>query len=147
MNAFVVVIALCLLVIDYYIIKNTKKPPQLIEVEKRFEKLRTYIRSNSNIPEKFKQLDHPVKITAWHRVKKVGYNVNKGTEIGLCIDGSPNDIMNVLLHELAHTTTIKYSHNSDFWNNFRELTRIASDAGVYQPITELKDFCGKKIRD
>lgn len=146
-KSILIPVALVLLVIDYYIIKNTKKPPQLIEVEKRFEKLREYIRTNPNVPEKFKKLDRPIKITAWHRVKSVGYNVNKGSEIGLCIDGSPNDIMNVLLHELAHTVTVKYSHNENFWNHLKELTSVAVDAGVYQPITEVKDFCGKKIRD
>lgn len=146
-KSIVLPVALVLLVIDYYIIKNAKKPKQLVEVEERYEKLRRYIKSNPNVSEKFKKLDHPIKITAWYKTKEVGYNVNKGSEIGLCIDGSANDIMNVLIHELAHSTVDEYSHNDNFWNNVKELTRLAIDAGVYEPIPNAKEFCGKKIRD
>ena len=34
-----------------------------------------------------------------------------------------------------------------FWDNFKELRDIAIEHEMYTPITQDKEFCGKKIKD
>jgi hypothetical protein len=79
--------------------------------------------------------------------KELGYNTNKGYEIGLCLDGTSNQVFHVLLHELAHSTVKEYDHNKEFWQNFKELREIAASHGLYQAITGSQPFCGKFIKD
>ena len=78
----------------------------------------------------------------WERGGGVGWNVYKGYEIGLCIDGTPNQIFHVLLHELAHCTVPEYEHSPQFWQNFRELRDIAVELKImrlYQSTGFLQD--------
>ena len=67
---------------------------------------------------------------------QVGYNVNKGEIIGLCMykDGkflNVNTIMFVLLHELSHSMTVAYSHDKEFWDNFSFILNEAMKIGIY----------------
>jgi hypothetical protein len=117
------------------------------EVKRRYKILREYIQDNhATVPEKFWILETPI-ILVGKASGDLGYNSNKGFEIGICLDGTPNDIFHVLLHELSHSTVEEYSHSEQFWNNFSELKNIASNLGIYQKITEKKEFCGKFISD
>lgn len=100
------------------------------------------------VPDKFKVLLKPVLLVGYLKKKKeLGYNTNKGYEICLCLDGTVNQIFHVLLHELTHSTVKEYSHNEDFWQNFKELRELATGWGLYQPIVESQPFCGKSIKD
>ncbi len=76
----------------------------------------------------------------------VGYNVNKGYEIFLCLKGDENAVMHVLLHELSHITVTEYDHSSKFWNNLKEIKEIAKKIGIYQTISSQK-FCDGIISD
>ena len=89
-----------------------------------------------------------IPITA-HRYTNgyIGYNVSKGMGIGICIDGEPNEIFHVLLHELAHCTVDEYSHSKEFWKNFSELKTICVSLGIYQEIPQKTEFCGKHVQD
>ena len=77
----------------------------------------------------------------------VGYNMNKGDEIGLCIDGSVNEIMHVLIHELAHSTVKNYAHDKKYWNKYNELKNVAISIGIYEEIPEKSEFCGRHVQD
>jgi hypothetical protein len=77
----------------------------------------------------------------------VGYNTNKGQEIAICLDGTPNEIFHVLIHELAHCTVDEYSHSEEFWANYVELRDICIQLGIYQKIPERTKFCGEHIQD
>jgi len=77
----------------------------------------------------------------------VGFNVNKGSEITICLDGSTNEIFHVLIHELAHSTVEEYSHSEQFWVNYNELMEICIQIGIYQKITEKTEFCGQHVQD
>jgi len=79
--------------------------------------------------------------------KELGYNVNKGNEIGLCLGGTCNQMMHVLIHELAHCTVKEYDHTPEFWNNYSKLKQYCFELGIYQEIPEVTKFCGKYIRD
>jgi WLM domain len=77
----------------------------------------------------------------------VGYNVGKGAEIYVCINGPINNVMHVLLHELAHNTVNEYDHSSAFWNNLGRLKEIAESIGIYEPIGTDVPFCNGTIGD
>lgn len=77
----------------------------------------------------------------------IAYNVNKGYEIYICLDGKKiNAAMYVLLHELAHITVEEYNHSEQFWANFRKLREYASQFGIYTPEYEM-EYCGQAIKD
>ena len=136
-----------LLVLDVYLIYSTRDPENLIEVKRRYKILRTYIQTHhSSVPEKFWVLETPVVLVG-KESGDLGYNSNKGYEIGLCLSGDPNDIFHVLLHELAHSTVDEYSHSEQFWKNFAELRDLASSIGLYEKIPAKKEFCGQYIQD
>ena len=141
------ILVFLLVAVDLYIILSNREPKNLREVKKRYETLRLYIQNNTaSVPEKFHVLAHPVVIVG-KDAGEIGYNSNKGYEIGVCLDGTPNDIFHVLLHELSHSTVQEYSHSEQFWKNFSKLKGIASSLGLYQNIPERKSFCGQYIQD
>jgi|LauGreDrversion2_5_1035112.scaffolds.fasta_scaffold19426_2 hypothetical protein len=114
----------------------------LAEVRRRYAVLR------ENPPVGMEKLKNPVVLFWFTKTRQeIGYNVNKGSEIGLCVDGTPNDIFHVLMHELAHTVTLSFAHNDMFWQNFDILKKHCIELGIYEPIKEKKEFCGKFIRD
>jgi hypothetical protein len=119
----------------------------LREVKKRYESLCSYINQNKDsVPKKFWIITNPV-ILVGRDAGELGYNSSKGYEIGLCLDGSVNDIFHVLLHELSHSTVEEYSHSKQFWDNFSELKDLCVSLGLYQKIPEKKEFCGQFIQD
>ena len=85
---------------------------------------------------------------------EAAYSINKGDRIGLCVVHQDrvvdyNTTLFVLLHELAHIMTEKYSHNEEFWESFSILLEVATNVGLYQyqdyssnPV----DFCGHSIK-
>ena len=128
-----------------YLIWTVHEPKTLTEVKRRYKVLRDHIK-NSIVPEKFHILKTPV-LLAGKEAGELGYNSNKGYEIGLCLNGSPNDIFHVLLHELSHSTVEEYSHSEQFWENFSELRSMCTNLGIYEKIPERKAFCGQFIQD
>lgn len=121
---------------------NTREPPVLTEVKKRYAHLRR------QPPPGMEKLSEPVVLTGFReRYGEIGYNVNKGTEIGLCVDGEVNEVFHVLIHELAHTMTRSYAHDKKFWENYEKIKRHCIDIGIYEDMDGRQKFCGKYIRD
>jgi hypothetical protein len=139
--------ALLLLIINILIFTNTKEPEELTEVREKYQVLREHLKETNN--EEFDMLYDEIPITAHYRISRgaVGYNSNKGYEIGLCIDGNVNEIFHVLLHELAHGTVKEYSHSKEYWKNFKKLREMSIDLGIYQEITKKTKFCNKYVQD
>lgn len=82
------------------------------------------------------------------------YSVNKGESIVVCIrqtDNSfvdMNDVLYVVIHELAHLSTDEIGHTDTFWNNFRFLLQEAQDMGVYKRRDygrQPADYCGIRL--
>ena len=122
---------------------TTIEPMKLRLVKERYKIFRESVEGTE-----FEKLKHPIPITAHHRLKgTVGYNLNKGAEIGLCIDGEVNEIMHVLIHELAHSTVPEWTHSDNFWNNFMELRGICESIGIYTRLPDKTKFCGQYIQD
>jgi len=141
MIAFVI-----LLVINLFIFFQTRQPQEFVEVKEKYQILRDHLKSTNN--EKFGMLVRPIPITGVKRMNgTVGYNVNKGADITLCLDGDSNMIFHVLIHELAHSTVTEFSHSKRFWKNFVELRGICESIGVYRRMPERTKFCGQHIQD
>lgn len=131
-----------------YILSNMKEPKNFTEVKRRYKVLQDYFATHGDT--QFKSLKNPIILTGFLRNKgnnELGYNINKGTEIGLCLDGSPNEIMHVLIHELAHTVSSKYAHDDEFWKNVHKIENICQERGLYIPINNKTEFCGSHIQD
>jgi hypothetical protein len=140
------ILTLLLLIINSIIFINVKEPSNLTEVREKYRTLRDHLNKTNN--EEFKILCKEIPITAHRRLNgSIGYNVSKGSDIGICIDGEPNEIFHVLLHELAHCTVDEYSHSKEFWENFDKLRSICVSIGIYQEIPQRTEFCGKHIQD
>ena len=141
MIAFIV-----LLLLNFWILFQTKEPQELVEVKEKYRVLREHIASTGH--PKYQMLVRCVPLTGFITMNDtVGYNTNKGQEIALCLDGKPNEIFHVLIHELAHCTVDEYSHSDQFWNNYIELRDMCVDLGIYEKIPERTKFCGQHVQD
>ena len=135
-----------LLVISALIVKNIHEDERVVEVKAKYKKLREHLINTHE--EDFRKIYQPKPLVIKHKRNKTpGYNTNKGSEIGLCLDGTVNDMFHVLLHELAHCTVSEYSHSKDYWDNYAELKNEAIRIGIYENIDQSTPFCGKKIVD
>ena len=140
------ILALLLIIINVIILMNIQEPERLSEVREKYRTLREHLKETNN--QEFKMLCKEIPITAHRRMNgSIGYNVSKGSDIGLCIDGEPNEIFHVLIHELAHCTVDEYSHSKDFWKKFDELRTICVSLGIYREIPQRTKFCGKHVQD
>lgn len=140
------ILALLIIIINVIILMNIQEPERLSEVREKYRTLREHLKETNN--QEFKMLCKEIPITAHRRMNgSIGYNVSKGSDIGLCIDGEPNEIFHVLIHELAHCTVDEYSHSKDFWKKFEELRTICVSLGIYREIPQRTEFCGKHVQD
>jgi len=79
----------------------------------------------------------------------VGYSINKGEKIGVCVisDGilqDRNAIFYIVMHELAHIMTEEYGHNDEFWDHLSILVEVASQTKIYsEPLNTT--VCKKKV--
>jgi len=128
-------------------ILTTKEPPVVKNIRKKYKILKDYL-DTKDISEYFKDIDTNVELTFFNkRFNELGYNVNKGQEIGVCIDGDENHAFHVLIHELSHSSVPEYNHSKLFWKRFKELREICVKLGIYTEIPEKKSFCGKFVKD
>ena len=120
-----------------------RQPPIMKEIDRKYDILRKELITLGEFPILHKR----VNITGMFNKGEVGYNVNKGYEIFLCIDGSDvNNVFHILLHELAHITVTEYKHSGHFWDNLHKLKAIAGRLGIYRGISR-KPYCGHHISD
>jgi|TARA_B110000977_G_scaffold107226_1_gene139649 predicted metal-dependent hydrolase len=137
---------LVLFLINILILLNTREPKELLEVKERYRTLREHLKKTNN--KKFAVLVTPIPITGLKKMTgTVGYNVNKGADITLCLDGDANEIMHVLIHELTHSTVPEWDHSKNFWEQFTELRGICESIGVYTRLADKTKFCGQYIQD
>lgn len=133
---------LLIAIILWILFTQFNEPPVLREVRRRYDVLR------ANLPEKFSKLRRPAILVTNNGGGDIGYNINKGFEIHLCLgDGNPDHVFHVLLHELAHNTVPELDHSEAFWANMNELVDIATRLGIYNKLPHRKNFCGGTITD
>ena len=82
------------------------------------------------------------------------YSINKGEKIVLCIRQndntfvSPNVLLYVSIHELAHLATKNVGHTASFWKNFKWLLNEAIAIGIYERTDYAENpqrYCGIRI--
>ena len=135
-----------LILINILILFLTREPRVFKEVKERYKILRSHLKKTKN--EKFKVLVRPIPLTGVKRMSgTVGFNVNKGADITVCLDGHTNEIMHVLIHELSHSTVPEWDHSVNFWNNYTELREICESIGIYTKLPDKTKFCGQYIQD
>lgn len=135
-------IVIVLIVINIYSLKTLKDPANLRELKEK------YTRFLENVPPQYPMLKNRSIINGYYdKGKEIGYNMNKGDEIGICMNGTSNQMFHVLIHELAHSTVKEYDHSEKFWRNFKDLKNHCSSIGIYDDIPAETEFCGKYIRD
>ena len=72
------IVALLLLIINIFILMNTREPEKLTEVREKYRILRENLKETGN--EKFEMLHDEVPITAYYKMRgSVGYNTNKAS--------------------------------------------------------------------
>ena len=122
---------------------SLRKPKIMRELDRKYEILRQELITLGEFPILHKKMH----ITGMYNKGEVGYNVNKGYEIFLCIDGDDvNNLFHILLHELAHVTVLEYKHSGHFWDNLHKLKAIAGRLGIYRGVAR-KPYCGHHISD
>lgn len=143
-----IILFIILIVINIFIILSVKENNTLKIVKEKYRSLRDYIETN-DLDDKYDVLKKPILISGFIRDygQGVGYNTNKGYEIGLCLDGDPNEVFHVLLHELAHSISSSYSHDAEFWKNFDDIKKLCEEQNIYKPIKNKSEFCGRYIQD
>jgi predicted metal-dependent hydrolase len=140
------ILFIVLLMINLWILRHMREPQELLEVKEKYTTLRKHLVETDN--QKYKMLTRCIPITGIHSMRStIGYNTNKGQEIGICIDGTSNEMFHVLIHELAHSSVTEYSHSEEFWANYVELRDICINLGIYEKIPHRKPFCGQNIQD
>jgi hypothetical protein len=135
-------VTMILVVVIWY----NKPLPILDEVKRRYDLLRVHLATLDD--PRWQKLVKPSIITGmvdWDKSKgAIGYNVNKGYEIGNCLRGDDaNSAFYVLLHELAHITVTEYDHSTEFWKNLKDLKQIAVSQGLYDAKTGAVTYCGE----
>ena len=139
-------IAAVLIVLAIVLFVTTKQPENLRIVNEKYKTLREHLKETGN--EKFQMLTRHIPLTGKRWMSEsVGTNTNKGGEIALCLDGEPNVIFHVLIHELAHCTVDEYSHSPEFWKNYEELRDMCVEMGIYERVMEKTEFCGQHVQD
>lgn len=135
-------------------ISSRKEDPLMTELRRRYDILLDHLRNTEVVDPRFARLKKRCILTGIHgeRMNRgtIGYNVNKGYEIYICLDkgiDSVNSAMNVLIHELAHVTVDEYDHSEAFWASFKDLKELCKVLGIYVPIEGSLDYCGIMIRD
>ena len=91
------IVLVVLLILNYLMYSNLKPNQKLVEVREKYKTLREYLIETDN--RDFEDIYHEIPLIAYERMSSsVGYNVNKGQEIGICIDGDVNEIFHVYIY-------------------------------------------------
>ena len=108
-----------LLIVAVMCVGTVSEPVRFTQVKEMYTTFIDYMVEHNTDP-RFEVLKKRCVLVGFDRKNgELGYNTNKGYEIGLCLDGTPNQIFHVLIHELAHCTVPEYDHSPQFWKNFR----------------------------
>jgi hypothetical protein len=122
---------------------SLREPPLMTTVRRKYDILTRELRKTGEFP----SLHRETIITGLLSKGEIGYNVNKGYEIFICLDGTDeNQVMHVLLHELAHITVSEFQHSGGFWDNLHKLKAVAGRMGLYRGISRAP-YCGHFISD
>lgn len=130
---------------SYFVNNRQSKADKIIaankiaDIRQRINQLIYAIKDNTNLMQRdgYKRL-----VSKWNSIEieelnidksgVLAFNINKGERIGICLrNNEMNDIIFVLLHELAHIITKEVGHPKPFWDNYKELLEVAMQNDIY----------------
>ena len=140
--------AVSLMVVVAFLVRVNTEPEMLGLLKQKYSQLREVLGDDPRWQPIKKQSILTGLIGGYSKKNgAIGYNVNKGYEIYICLAGDDvNSAMHVLIHELAHLSVSEYDHTVAFWKNFKDLKALAVGAGLYQEVGR-REYCGESIRD
>ena len=139
------------LMINIILVATVDEPKLLKDIKSRYLTLQKHLRETPTIDPRFEVFrTHQPIITGIDSIRMnkgtIGYNVNKGYEIYICLDGDNiNAAMHVLIHELAHMTVPEYDHTEAYWSSFKDLRQLCITLGIFTPLPEPQKYCGGEI--
>lgn len=152
MKVFDIILICTLLILLVLAIVSIKEPKMLTDVRGRYDVLLTHLRQTQQVDPRFEILRrHEPLLTGIDSTRMtngtIGYNVNKGYEIYICIDvdGSLDAAMHVLIHELAHMTVPEYDHSDAYWQSFKDLRLLCASLGLISSESKPMTYCGGQI--
>lgn len=152
MNGRLFVVIVGLVIVLTILIWGCDEPALMTALKQRYDRLLHALRTDPALDPRWEPVKRRVVLTGmngWSKQKgAIGYNVNKGYEIYVCMDGNAdraNTAMHVLIHELCHTTVREYEHSDQFWKNFKDFKKYCARVGVYTP-GDVDPYCGENIR-
>lgn len=137
-----------LLIVAYVLCISSTKTKKLIIINEMCSQFIDYVKSKDNDPAISRIFTVPFKIESSNRWSDVlGATLDGGKEVAVCTEGEINDIMHVVIHELAHIARDDTEHDDAFWSVQSKLSKHAIDGGFYTSVGKQKKFCGKVIGD
>ena len=119
--------------------KNQKKKQIKADILARLKGKINKLVNSLSINDESRQIleSSPLNLEERMDKKELGYTINKGERIGICLDDTnENELFFVILHELSHVITKDYGHTDKFWVNFEKLISQAIKIGLY----DYKDY-------
>ena len=142
------IIGILLIVVSFILAVYTSRTKTLVIVNEKCNALVDYIKSKGDDPDLRRALDTPFKIESinkWYDF--VGVTLDGGKEVAVCTEGEINDIMHIVIHEMAHVARNDVEHDDAFWKTQAKIKKYAIEGQFYRPIVGTKKLCGKPISD
>lgn len=150
----------------YYRVRNEKDKVQAADTLARLNsKIETFLK---NLTKKYPHQERVKRLMKRYKPRRLherpekstyaAYSVDKGNDIFVCIrekNNGPlindmNNLMYVMLHELAHVMTISVGHTDEFWENYKFLIEeaIAANAYTYEDYDKrYTEYCGLQLQN
>ena len=142
------IVGIFLIVIALLLSIKTSRSKKLVAINKKCNEFIQYVKKKDQSKELSRIFETPFKIEAINRwYDFVGVTLDGGKEVAVCTEGELNDMMHVVIHELAHVARNDIEHDDKFWNVQAILEQHAIAGGFYDPIAKTKKFCRKYIGD
>jgi len=142
------IIGILLIIATLLLSIRTSRKQKLVAINDKCNSFIQYVKSKEKNKDTARIFKTPFKIEALNRwYEYIGVTLDGGKEVAVCTEGKINDMMHVVIHELAHVARNDIEHDDAFWNVQAKLQQHAIDGGFYTPITGTKKFCGKYIGD
>lgn len=148
---------------NYYVVRNNKnkqKSADLLatinkKIKKLLSELHKYKNDNENVRLLLSRYDSK-SLMENVVLDNTTYTVNKGHKLAVCLSTRDenehlydiNNLIFVIIHELAHIGSKSYGHNEEFKQFFTFLLKKAIETGMYKYRNYSKnpvEYCGMEI--
>ena len=137
-----------LLIVAFLLCISSTKIKKIVKINETCKSFIEYVRSKGDDKELSRIFTVPFKIESLNRrYDVVGVTLDGGKEVAVCTEGEMNDIIHVVIHELAHVARNDIEHDDAYWAVQSKLNKYAIEGGFYTSVGKSRKFCGKVIGD